>query len=117
MNDARDEGLIRIEKQIRQAIRDAVNRNSRKPFDWGGLAGYQQLQAIDQALCQVNNTGKESHYLHCLSQRVDRVLNKNRTLACELQQAHHWLEQIARCLRYPPRLIAWEAGERSAGDA
>jgi hypothetical protein len=100
--------LIRIEKQIRQANRDAVNRNSRKPFDWGGLAGYQQLQAIDQALRQVNSTGKESHYLHSLSKRVARVLNKNRTLACELQEAHHWLEQIARCLRYPPR--ACQAG-------
>ncbi len=30
------------------------------------------------------------------------VLEKNRTLANELQQAHQWLERIARCLRYPP---------------
>jgi hypothetical protein len=30
------------------AIRDVVNRSTRKPFSWGGLAGYQQLEAIDR---------------------------------------------------------------------
>ena len=108
MNAARDAGLISIEKQIRQAIRDAVNRNSRKPLYWGGLAGYQQLRAIDQAMHQVTSTGTESHYLHCLRQRVERVLTRNRTLASELQEAHHWLERIASCLRYPPS--AFQAG-------
>ena len=108
MNAARDEGLVHIEKQIRQAIRDSVNRNSRKPFYWGGLAVYQQLQAIGQALRQVTSTDKESHYLRRLSQRVERVLTKNHTLACELQEAHHWLERIASCLRYPP--CAFQAG-------
>jgi hypothetical protein len=34
----RDNELRQIETQIRQAVRDAVNRNSRKPFYWGGLA-------------------------------------------------------------------------------
>ena len=46
----RDAELRQIETQIRQAIRDAVHRNSRKPFYWGGLAGYQQLEAIAEAL-------------------------------------------------------------------
>jgi hypothetical protein len=97
----RDRDLVRIEKQIRQAIRDAVNRNSRKPFYWGGLAGYHQLKAIAQALDQIIPSGEGSAYLRRLTQPVERVLEKNRTLAAELQQAHQWLERIARCLRYP----------------
>lgn len=98
----RDKDLIRIEKQIRQAIRDAVNRSSRKPLDWGGLAGYHQVQAIAQALDQITLPGEGNRYLRRLAQPVKRVLEKNRTLANELQETHQWLERIARCLRYPP---------------
>jgi len=94
---------VRIETQIRRAIRDAVNRNSRKPFYWGGLAGYQQLEAIAQSLRQVTDTDEESNYLQLLTRRVDRVLTKNRTLAEDLRMAHQWLRQIAGCLRYPPQ--------------
>ena len=42
--------LLEIENQFRVAIRDAVNRPSRKPFYWGGLQGYRQLAAIGQVL-------------------------------------------------------------------
>lgn len=94
---------MRIETQIRQAIRDAVNRNSRKPFYWGGLAGYQQLEAIAQELHQVPDADKESRYLRQLLRRVDFVLAKNRTLAADLLAAHQWLRQIAACLHYPPK--------------
>lgn len=95
-----DKELIQIEKQIRQAIRDAVNRNSRKPFYWGGLTGYHQLKAIAQALDQVTLPGEGSAYLRRLTQPVERVLEKNSTLANELQEAHQWLERIASCSRY-----------------
>ena len=80
-----------------------MNRNSRKPFYWGGLAGYQQLAAIAQALYQVTGADKESHYLRQLLGRVERVLVKNRTLGADLHVAHHWLRQIADCLHYPPQ--------------
>ena len=89
--------------QIRQAIRDAVNRNSRKPFYWGGLDGYQQLEAIAQALGQVADADKESHYLRQFLRRVDNVLARNRTLAEDLLAARQWLRKIASCLRYPPK--------------
>jgi hypothetical protein len=94
--------LIRIETHIRQAIRDAVNQGSRKPFFWGGLNGYEQLQAIAQGLDQVQDSNPESDYLRLLSSRVERVLVKNRTVAEDLKQAHHLLYRIAQCLRYPP---------------
>jgi len=85
------------------AIRDAVNRSTRKPFAWGGLAGYQQLEAIDQALTQLVNMGPESAYFQQLSKQVKRVLDKNRTLANNVKEAHQWLQQISDCLRYPRR--------------
>ena len=80
-----------------------MNRGSRKPFYWGGLAGYQQLAAITQALRQVTDADEESHYLRQLTRRVDYVLAKNRTLAEDLLAAHQWLRHIAGCLRYPPK--------------
>jgi len=42
--------LVEIEDQFRMAIRDAVNRANRKPFYWGGLKGYRQLESIAEAL-------------------------------------------------------------------
>jgi hypothetical protein len=100
---ARDPERYEIETLIRMAIRDAVNRNSRKPFYWGGLAGYQQLEAIDQALSQLTSVDPDSTYFEQLAQQVRRALDKNRTLANNLKEAHQWLQQIADCLRYPRR--------------
>jgi hypothetical protein len=85
------------------AIRDAVNRSTRKPFAWGGLAGYQQLETIDLALTQLITVAPESAYFRQLSRQVQRTLDKNRTLANNVKEAHQWLRQIAACLRYPRR--------------
>ena len=41
-------------------------------------------------------------YFQQLSKQVDRTLAKNRTLADNLNEAHHWLRKVANCLRYPP---------------
>ena len=97
----RDIQLTAVEAQLRMAIRDAVNRPSRKPFYWGGLTGYQQLEDLAQALRSVP-TEAETAYLHRLAFQVNRVLEKNRRLAQDVAEAHHWLGQIAGCLRYPP---------------
>ena len=82
------------------SIRDAVNRGSRKPFHWGGLAGYQQLEAISQALHSLPRE-PGTVYLRQLIPQVDRALEKNRMLAQDVGEAHAWLRQIADCLRYP----------------
>jgi hypothetical protein len=100
-----------IEGQIRVAIRDAVNRPSRKPFYWGGLKGYQQLQAIAQALQAVPTDEAETTYLHQLARQVERAVEKNRALAQDVQKAHTGLRDIAHCLRYPP---ASEVGDDTA---
>jgi len=98
----RDRELIEIEAQIRMAIRDAVNRPSRKPFSWGGLRGSEQLQAIAQALRSVPPQEAETGYLQRLAMQVERALEKNRILAQDVREAHTWLRRIAACLRYPP---------------
>jgi hypothetical protein len=58
---------VEIEKQVRMSIQDAVNRTSRKPFHWGGLDGYAQLQAIAQALHTLPQEA-ETAYTSCLSE-------------------------------------------------
>lgn len=98
----RDRQLRQIETQIRQAIRDAVNRNSRKPFYWGGLAGYQQLEAIAAALQPSTGQSGESGYMLRLIQQLHWALQKNRRQAQDLQEAHTWLRWIAEVLHYPP---------------
>ena len=91
-----------IEAQVRVAIRDAMNRKSRKPFYWGGLKGYEQLEAIAQALEDVPSDEPETGYLQRLKMRVDRVVGAYRVNVEDLREAHTWLRQIAECLRYPP---------------
>jgi len=94
-----------IEGHIRCAIRDAVNRSSRKPFSWGGLAGYEQLGAIAQALHQLPHE-KETAYLRSLLPQLDRALNLNEALADDVRAAHTQLRSIAACLHYPANEIA-----------
>jgi hypothetical protein len=79
-----------------------VNRKSRKPFYWGGLKGYEQLEAIGQALEEVPSDGPETRYLRRLKMRVDRVVEAYQVNAADLSAAHTWLRGIADCLRYPP---------------
>src|SRR4030042_5212224 len=99
---SRDPVLIWIGTQVRQAIRDAVNRSSRKPFAWGGLSGYEQLEAMIRGLDQIRGNNFESDYLLCLRSRVERVLVKTKTVAEDLKRAYQILLQVAQCLRYPP---------------
>ena len=95
----RDAGLIAIEQSVRLALRDAVNRTSRKPFTWGGVAGYDQLDAIAQALHRVP-IDTETSYLRQFITQVDRALTVNQCLADDVRAAHQWLCRIAECLHY-----------------
>ncbi|MDB9371283.1 hypothetical protein PN456_20470 [Nodularia spumigena CS-586/05] len=90
-----------IESQIRAAIRDCVNRTSRKPFRWGGLSGYQQLETIGQILRSLPCREIDTDYLSVLSVWVDQALSSNRSVASDLEEAHQWLQRIADCLHYP----------------
>jgi hypothetical protein len=98
----RDAVLTEIEAQVRAAIRDAVNRKSRKPFYWGGLKGYEQLEAIAQALAEAPCDEPETGYLRRLKMQVERAVEAYRVNVQDLRKAHTWLRDIADCLRYPP---------------
>lgn len=106
--EQRDAELKEIEAQVRVAIRDALNRKSRKPFYWGGLKGYEQLDAIAKALGEVACDEPETDYLRRLKRRVDRVVETYRVNVEDLREAHMWLRRIADCLRYPPSDSATE---------
>ena len=93
---------MKIETQVRAAIRDTVDRASRKPFYWGGLKGYQQLEAIADVLHRMPGPPVENEFFQRVIQQVDRTLTQNQALATELEQAHAWLRKVATCLRYPP---------------
>lgn len=97
----RDGQLLALERQLKQAVRDAVNRSSRKPFFWGGLAGYRQLSAIAVGIRQLVDETAETRYLHRLLSQVERALEKYRALAHDLAAAHDWLRRIAAVLHYP----------------
>ena len=93
--------LTEIENQFRMAIRDAVNRATRKPFCWGGLKGYHQLESIAQALHTMPVA--ENAFFSRLIRQVDRTLESNRQMAETIDQTYAWFLRIAACLRYPPR--------------
>ncbi|MCC5626457.1 hypothetical protein [Nostoc sp. CHAB 5715] len=98
---SRNAELMILEAQIRAAIRDCLNRTSRKPFRWGGLSGYQQLEAIGAILRSLACREIDTDYLSVLSVWVDQALSNNLSIALDLAEAHKWLRQIADCLRYP----------------
>jgi len=79
-----------------------MNLKSRKPFYWGGLKGYEQLEAIAKALAEVPRNEPEADYLRRLKVQVDRVVEAYRVNVEDLREAHAWLRKIADCLRYPP---------------
>jgi hypothetical protein len=101
---------------MRIAIRDALYRTNRKPFQWGGLQGYQQLQVIAERLQELRTTDPDNVYWRQLSRQVRRTVDRNRAIAIHLAEAHYWLLRIAACLRYPPSQGADEAisGEQVA---
>jgi hypothetical protein len=77
-----------------------VNRTSRKPFTWGGLTGYDQLDAIAQALHHLPDD-PETAYLRSVLPQLDRALSVNAALTEDVRAAHTQLRGIAACLHYP----------------
>ena len=65
---------METEAQVRVAIRDTLNRKSRKPLYWGGLKGYEQLEAIAKALGEVVCDEPETDNLQQTKRRVERVV-------------------------------------------
>jgi hypothetical protein len=85
----------------RRAIRDALNRSSRKPFQCGGLQGYCQLLGIERHLQQRIHSGHDP-YLALLHERVQQALVSTATQAEQLRQTHAFLLSVERYLATAP---------------
>jgi hypothetical protein len=96
---APDAELQQVERQVRQALRDALHRSTRKPLQWGGLAGYQQMVAMEEVLRTVPDAPETTALRH-LATRVTRAVQACRASAADLATAHSWLRQIAAILGY-----------------
>ena len=90
---------------MRAAIRDALHRSTRKPLQWGGLAGYQQLVAIEEVLRQVPEEPQTTSLRH-LAARVTRTVEACRPGAEDVAVARDWLRHIATTLGYAPAVTA-----------
>lgn len=93
----------------RRAIRDALTRRSRKPFQCGGLRGYDQLLAIHQHLSARCAHGAADPYLAELQQRVQTAVEAAAPQAKSVRQAWTFLTQMEHYLAQTPR-PAWKPG-------
>jgi hypothetical protein len=82
----------------RRAIRDALTRSSRKPFQCGGLRGYDQLVSIDLHLQERHMQRGPDAYLDQLHQRVQSALRSATSQADQVRQTHAFLMQVERYL-------------------
>jgi hypothetical protein len=87
----------------RQAIRDALSRPSRKPFQCGGLRGYDQLVGISQHLSQQRMQSGPDPYLDPLRHGVERALRATASQAEGVRQARTFLIQVEHYLAGLPR--------------
>jgi hypothetical protein len=82
----------------RRAIRDALNRSSRKPFQCGGLRGYDQLVGIDLHLQERRIQRGPDAYLDQLHERVQNALRSAASQADQVRQTHAFLIRVERYL-------------------
>jgi len=82
----------------RRALRDALTRPSREPFQYGGLQGYEQLVGINQALLARRARWGEDPYLDGLQRRVQSAVKATEPQAQDVRQAKDCLVDVERCL-------------------
>lgn len=87
----------------RRAIRDALSRSSRKPFQCGGLQGYEQLVGISQHLSQRRLQSGPDPYLDQVHLDVQRALRATASQAEGVRQARTFLTQVEHYLAGLPR--------------
>jgi hypothetical protein len=98
-------GVAQMERYYgyyRRAVRDALTRSSRKPLQYGGLQGYDQLVGINQALLQRREKWGADPYLDALQQRVQTAATAAQTQAASIRQAKDCLVAVERCLAQSP---------------
>ncbi len=86
----------------RRAVRDALTRPNRKPLQYGGLQGYDQLVDINQALLLRRHKWGADPYLDALQQRVQTATTTAQPQATAIRQAKDCLVEVERCLAQSP---------------
>jgi hypothetical protein len=87
----------------RRAVRDALSRSSRKPFQCGGLQGYDQLVGISQHLSQRRTQSGPDPYLDQVHHDVQCALRATASQAEGVRQARTFLTQVEHYLAGLPR--------------
>jgi len=95
--------LQRYYGYYRRAIRDALRRTSRKPFQCGGLQGYDQLVGISKHLSQRRAQSGPDSYLDQIHHNVQRALREAASQAEGVRQARTFLTQVEHYLAGLPR--------------
>lgn len=86
----------------RRAIRDALTRRSRKPLQYGGLQGYDQLVGINQALLRRREKWGADPFLDGLDQRAQIAISTTKAQAEAVRQAKDCVVSVERCLAQAP---------------
>jgi len=104
-------------RYYRQAIQDALARPRRKPFQLGGLAGYDQLVGLLSHLEKRQQQYGPDPYLRSLETRLRSAVAGAQAQAEPVRQAQRFLQQVAHYLAYTPRptLTAPEKEARPLG--
>lgn len=92
--------LQRYYGYYRRAIRDALTRPSRKPFQCGGLRGYDQLQGIYRHLSAREGSDP---YLDELERSVKAALEAQKSQVEDVRQAWSFLLEVEHYLAAVPR--------------
>jgi hypothetical protein len=90
-------------RYYRTAVQDALHRSRRKPFQTGGLDGYDQLAKILTHLEQRNQVYGTDLFLDSLTTRVQQAIETARTQAEDVRQARTFLQQVEHFLAHAPR--------------
>ena len=92
--------LQRYYGYYRRAIRDALTRPSRKPFQCGGLQGYDQLKGIYRYLSAREGSDP---YLDELARSVKAALEAQKSQVEDVRQAWSFLLEVEHYLASMPR--------------
>jgi hypothetical protein len=90
-------------RYYRLAIQDALHRSRRKPFQLGGLAGYDQLVGLLSHLEKRQPHYGSDAYLSALETRLRSAVEVAQSQAEQVRQARRFLQQVEHYLAHTPR--------------
>ena len=92
-------------RYYRMAVQDALHRSRRKPFQLGGLAGYDQLVGVLSHLEQDNPLHKTHPFFRELESRLRQATEVTGDQAEDIRQAQSFLWQVEHFLAHTPRPV------------